>query len=185
MVLSDLEQVKALAVPVRVEILHVLEHRPMTTTQIARLLKERPNKLYYHVTELERVGILEVAETRQRGNLVEKYFRPVARFFRIDPTLFQKGAEGQEAYLSTVVSNFDSTVIDLRRSMADGTLDQGLMQKAFSSVMEVGLSEERALALRQELRDLIVRYGRESENGGPVTVHLSTVFFMKRIPQER
>ena len=111
LVLDDLEQVKALAVPVRVEIILSLDEQPMTTTQIARLLGEKPNRLYYHVTELERVGILEVVETKQKGNLVEKYYLPVAKVFRIDPTLFARGAEGREAYLQTMISHFDSTIV--------------------------------------------------------------------------
>jgi DNA-binding transcriptional ArsR family regulator len=183
MFLEDLEQVKALAVSIRVEILNILEKEPMTTTQIARILRERPNKLYYHVTELERVGILEVAETRQKGNLVEKYYVPAARFFRIDPSLFQKGEEGREAFFETVSSHFDSTLVDLRKSLASGALDSELLQKSVSSVIETRLSEEEAVALSKELRDLVMRHGTTGGEG-PVKIHCISVFYMKRAELE-
>lgn len=180
MVLDELDQVKALAVPVRVEILHMLEDEPMTTTQMARLLGEKPNRLYYHVTELERVGILEVVERKRRGNLYEKYYRPAARFYRIDPALFQKGDEGMQAYLNTVISNFDNTLIDLRKCLADGLIDTEHMLGAFSSIMEVDLTAEQAAEFRRELRDLLVKYSAMDREGAPERVHASNVLYIRR-----
>lgn len=182
LVLTDLEQVKALAVPVRVEIVMSLHDQPMTTTQIARLLGEKPNRLYYHVTELERVGILEVVETKQKGNLVEKYFLPVARVFRIDPALFARGDEGREAYLQTVMSHFDSTIIEYRRRVADKSVSPADMEKAFSSILDFGLTAEELASFRQELRDLILKWSETADMGKPERAHLTAVFYSSRKP---
>lgn len=180
LVLRDLEQVKALAVPIRVEVVMCLDQEPMTTTQIARLLGEKPNRLYYHVTELERVGILEVVETRRRGNLLEKYYLPVARVFRIDPSLFARGAEGQEAFLQTVVSQYDSTIIEYRRRAADGVIAAEDMEKAFSSILDFGLTSAELAAFRKELRDLIRKWGRIGDSAKPERAHLTAVFYTCR-----
>jgi DNA-binding transcriptional ArsR family regulator len=182
LVLDDLEQVKALAVPVRVEIIMSLNDQPMTTTQIARLLGEKPNRLYYHVTELERVGILEVVETKQKGNLVEKYYLPVARVFRIDPALFARGSEGREAWLQTVISHFDSTIIEYRRRVADENVSPSDMERAFSSILDFGLTADELTLFRQELRELILKWGKVADLAKPGRAHLTAVFYTSRKP---
>lgn len=180
LVLDDLEQVKALAVPVRVEIILSLDEQPMTTTQIARLLGEKPNRLYYHVTELERVGILEVVETKQKGNLVEKYYLPVAKVFRIDPTLFARGAEGREAYLQTMISHFDSTIVEYRRRVADESVSHTDMEKAFSSILDFGLTSEELTGFRSELREFIHKWSKIADLDKPERAHLTAVFYSSR-----
>ncbi len=183
MYLDDLEQVKALAMPVRVEILRVMDGRPMTTTQLSKLMSEKPNRLYYHITEMERVGILEIHETRVKGNLVEKYYIQAAHFYRINPLIFQRGEAGREAFLGTVSSQFDSTVLDIRRHMSDGTLDSELIAKSVSSVIETKLTEEQARALSTELRDLVMRHGTAGGEG-PLTMHCLSVFYLTRTPDQ-
>jgi len=180
-VLTELEQVKAMAVPLRVEIVKMLGKEPMTTTQVAKLLDEKPNRLYYHVTELEKVGILEVVETRQRGNLVEKYYQPVARLFRIDPGIFQQGAEGQQAFLETAISNFDSTILDIRHAIENELLSPEDMKRAFSVHLDYTLSPEDARELTDEIRDLVRRWkDRSPDSGGTRRTHLTMLVYTKR-----
>ena len=108
MYLDDLDQVKALAVPIRLEILRIMDGRPMTTTQIRRVMKQSQGRLYYHITEMERVGLLNVTETRKKGNLFEKYYQAAARHFRINPLLFRSGDAGRQVFVDTVSSHFES-----------------------------------------------------------------------------
>ncbi|WP_312468991.1 winged helix-turn-helix domain-containing protein [Neobacillus sp.] len=48
---------------------------PVTVSQIAEELNEKQSRLYYHVKKLEEAGMLELVETRQHGNLIEKYYK--------------------------------------------------------------------------------------------------------------
>ncbi|CAH2714356.1 hypothetical protein BACCIP111895_01519 [Neobacillus rhizosphaerae] len=48
---------------------------PVTVSQIAEELNEKQSRLYYHVKKLEEAGLLELVETRQHGNLIEKYYK--------------------------------------------------------------------------------------------------------------
>jgi DNA-binding transcriptional ArsR family regulator len=48
---------------------------PMTVSQMAEELNEKQSRLYYHVKKLEEAGLLELVETRQHGNLIEKYYK--------------------------------------------------------------------------------------------------------------
>ena len=51
--ISDLDQVKALAHPLRMRIIETLAGpEPMTTKQVAEALGEKPTRLYHHVDML-------------------------------------------------------------------------------------------------------------------------------------
>ncbi len=77
--LATIEQVRAMADELRIRIIKQLTLQAMTVTQLADLFGEAPNKLHYHVRELERVGLLKKVETREKGAILEKYYRTVAR----------------------------------------------------------------------------------------------------------
>jgi DNA-binding transcriptional ArsR family regulator len=73
--INDLALMKLLMDPRRIRILEVAEEVPMTVGQIAEQLGELPSRVYYHVHKLEEAGLLELVETRQQGNLIEKYYQ--------------------------------------------------------------------------------------------------------------
>lgn len=85
--LQTIEQVRALADELRVRIVKQLALQAMTVTQLAELFGEAPNKLHYHVRELERVGLLKKVETREKGGILEKYYRAIARDIEVPKTL--------------------------------------------------------------------------------------------------
>jgi DNA-binding transcriptional ArsR family regulator len=78
--ISDLEQVKALAHPLRMRIIEALAaSEPMTTKQVAESLGEKPTRLYHHVDLLEKTGLIRLTHTRQNRGTTEKYFEAIAR----------------------------------------------------------------------------------------------------------
>jgi DNA-binding transcriptional ArsR family regulator len=87
--LDSIEQVRAVADELRIRIIDLLIQQPMTVTQIGEALGIAPAKAHYHVGELKRVGLVRIVKTRERGNIVEKYYRTVARDFTISDTLLQ------------------------------------------------------------------------------------------------
>ncbi|HEY7346753.1 MAG TPA: helix-turn-helix domain-containing protein [Ktedonobacterales bacterium] len=94
--LETLEQLRAVADELRLRILEQLKRQPMTVTQLAGVLGEVPAKLHYHVHELEKVGLLKLVETREKGGILEKYYRAVAKNINAPGTLFQ-GVSPHEA----------------------------------------------------------------------------------------
>lgn len=62
--LQELDQLKALADPLRQRILQALCQEPMTTKQVAQQLGEKPTRLYHHVSTLEQAGLIQIVETR-------------------------------------------------------------------------------------------------------------------------
>lgn len=153
MTLSDLEQLRVLADPLRVRILEALgEER--TTKQVAEEIGEKPTKLYHHVDALERVGLIKLTRTRRNRGTLEKYYQVVALCFRAAPSLFPQS--GDTAPVMEVVSNLlgkaGSELQDLA-ACSDGVPD--LEEKAILSFVEIRAPEKEVLAIRARLDALL------------------------------
>src|SRR5262245_65133076 len=89
--LTDLDQVWALADPLRVRMLGAfVEER--TTRQVAEVLHEKPTRLYHHLKALAAAGLIRRTRTRRNRGTLETYYRAVAGSFRADASLFSPGA---------------------------------------------------------------------------------------------
>jgi DNA-binding transcriptional ArsR family regulator len=71
---GSLEQLRALAHPLRLRMLEVFAEGPRTTKQVAQQLGEPPTKLYHHANALERAGLLRLLKTRQNRGATEKWY---------------------------------------------------------------------------------------------------------------
>ena len=76
--LENLNQIKALAHPLRQQILELMIEAPITTKQVADRLGEKPTKLYHHVDTLEVAGLIKLVKTRRKRGTIEKYYEAVA-----------------------------------------------------------------------------------------------------------
>ena len=85
--LETVEQMRAIADELRMRIVEALSRQPMTVTQLGSLLEQQPAKVHYHVRELERVGLVRLVETREKGGILEKYYRSVAKSLNVPGTL--------------------------------------------------------------------------------------------------
>lgn len=85
--LETVEQMRAIADELRMRIVEALSRQPMTVTQLGSLLEQPPAKVHYHVRELERVGLVKLVETREKGGILEKYYRSVAKSLNVPGTL--------------------------------------------------------------------------------------------------
>lgn len=85
--IENLEQLRAIADMLRLRIIELLQHKPMTVTQLGEELGEAPAKVHYHVRELEKVGLLRLVERREKGSILEKYYQPVAREISVEKSL--------------------------------------------------------------------------------------------------
>lgn len=72
--INDIEIAKMM-LDVRKKSILDLAKNPITVSQMAEELNEKPSRLYYHVKKLEEAGLLELVETRQHGNLIEKFYK--------------------------------------------------------------------------------------------------------------
>lgn len=103
--LVDLQQIRALAHPLRLRILDALVREPRTTKQVADLLGERHTKLYHHVRELEQAKVIRLTETRPKRGTIERYYQATATQFKAAPSIFSSraGTGGKPSVLETML----------------------------------------------------------------------------------
>lgn len=124
--IESVEQLRAAADPLRMRIGSALERRAMTVTQLGALLDEAPAKIHYHVRELERVGLLQLVGTREKGGILEKYYRAVARNINVPGTILRgmspdEGMAAANEQLQLINQGFLRTLTDgIRRQAFEG-----------------------------------------------------------------
>lgn len=116
---STLALMKILSDPRRSQILHLASDKPVTVKYIAEQMGEEPLRLYYHVKKLVEAELLKVAETRQHGNLVEKYYQAVNVgdvIYRGNP---EERAEHIELALSVIHRQLDPALRLYQKSLEE------------------------------------------------------------------
>lgn len=179
--LSDLEQVRVLADPLRMRILEAL-CRERTTKQVADAIGEKPTKLYHHVEALERVGLIEMTRTRQNRGTLEKYFLAVARAFRADPKLFASVSPGgpeTEALQAMAVTTLEKTAGELREVISAGYTD--LEVEGALCHCEIHGSPEDLQRVRAKLEELLSEvqalHDPDNVDGSERRFRLSVAYF--------
>jgi DNA-binding transcriptional ArsR family regulator len=116
MILRSLDQIKALAHPLRQRLMEAFSMEPRTTKQVADMLGERPSRLYHHVAALEEAHLLELVETRQKRGTIEQYYQAAARKFRINRDLleFAEDNAGHTDVYDLIVGALEDTLLQFQ-----------------------------------------------------------------------
>ena len=85
---TDLEQVRLLADPLKLRIIQSFAEAPKTTRDVASQLGENLPRLYRHVDALLDAGLIEIVAERQKRGTVERTFRAIAQRYEVDRSLF-------------------------------------------------------------------------------------------------
>lgn len=159
-VLTDLEQIRVLADPLRIRILELLCDEELTTKQVARKLDEKATRLYHHVEALERVGLIRLTRTRQNRGTIEKYYIGVAKAFRADAQAFmgqagtEETGEALEAMVGTITDTVSREVRQLIKNSGGAELleDDGLL-----SFIEINTGQDEIDKLQKKLKQTVMK----------------------------
>lgn len=152
--LTTLEQVKAIADPLRIRILHLLSQQALTTKQVADALQQAPHKLYHHVETLENAQLIRMVETRPNRGTLEKYYKASAKHFTLSPVLFEVSlTEEPNSYTeNTLSSALQATLTEVKDSLAKDLIHKG---DQFFSRFHIQTSLAQAEELKQKLQQWI------------------------------
>jgi len=89
--LNRYPQIKLLSDPRRLAILRRLMAAPATLTQLGQAFGQSPAWVRHHLKTLERAGLVEIAEVRAKGIVVEKYYRAQAGAFLLQELILPEG----------------------------------------------------------------------------------------------
>lgn len=166
---SNLETLRAIADPLRVQIMELLEGQTLTVKQVAEKLGLAPSKLYYHFGALEKLGLIEVAETRMVANMQEKTYKSAADILEVDPALFKFSKQGDNESINMLLSStIDATREDLNRSLQarQYQLDQGAEEQPRRMIVNrvvSHVSEKRVEEFQGRLVKLLQEFEAEDK----------------------
>jgi len=124
LVITDLETLKVISDPLRLQILEALHDAARTVKQIAAELNIAPSKLYYHINLMEEHGLIRVTDTRIVSGIIEKHYRATAHNLRVNHSLLSPNKEVREQVFSdTVSAMIDRARQDIQRSFEDESID--------------------------------------------------------------
>lgn len=167
--IKDLETLRAVSDPLRVQIVELLIVQDLTVKQVAEKLGLAPSKLYYHFATLEKLGLIEVAKTRMVANMLEKVYRSRADVLDVDPSLFRFTKEGDnEPFTMAIASMIDATREDIIRSLQarQFQLEQGAPEKSRRFIINRVISripEARVKEFQERLVKLLQEFEREND----------------------
>lgn len=117
--LATLEQLRAVSDPLRVAIFRLLREREQTVKELCDVLGESSTRLYYHVGELERVGLVTLVRAETKSGIVHKYYRSVSRFLNVPTSLLhgERGSPEAVAAVDWFCSMMEIGAMDVRQAL--------------------------------------------------------------------
>lgn len=134
--LLDPATLRVLSDPQRSFIVYSVTPRAKTVKELAAELGCPPTRLYYHVQQLEKHGLVFVEETRLVSGIVEKHYRAVARELLLDRAAFQVPGGTDAARVDALLGFvFDQSRREVQRQVETGAIDLALRAPAAGSLV--------------------------------------------------
>lgn len=178
--LRELEQIKAVADPLRLKILTVLCEQSMTTKQVAEHLGENVNKLYHHVDTLETARLIKLTHTKQNRGTLEKYYQAVAKHFTLSPVLFEVRLDTDTEKNSnselTFSSALQATLSELKDSLNKKLIKSDTAHPFFRR-LQVRTSKEKAAKLQTQFEAWIAECEKAHQKNGDLLYGVTATFY--------
>ena len=125
MVITDVEQLKVIGDPLRLQLIETMAEDPgrgWTAKELAGELGTKQTKLYHHIGLLAEHGFIRVGETRMVSGIQEKRYQATAHGFRVDRALLT-GAGAENAVSVAIDAIFDKARGEILSGLRAGTLN--------------------------------------------------------------
>ena len=176
-IIEDLATLRLLSDPLRLRLIEELGVAPTTVKELAKAMDMKPNRLYYHVNLLEEHGLVRVTQTRIVSGIVERTYALVAKHFAVSEAL--------------------SLPVDVKREVT-GTLLRVVSAELGDAVdaearggpanvvgrMQLWLTGDEREAFKQELGDLLDKYGSGEHHRSDTDADRYTLLFALYSPVE-
>ncbi|HCT75617.1 MAG TPA: ArsR family transcriptional regulator [Micromonosporaceae bacterium] len=170
--IEDVSTLKALADPIRLQLLDITMAEPertWTARELATLVGILPTNIYYHVNMLERHGLLKVRETRIINGIIEKHYgaaQQTLNFYR------RAGEAADDAY-NIISEMLNQMRTDIESGLALGTMSLSSEapdpKRMLVSRTLVSIPEDRIDDFRQDMLSLAAKY-EGAPAGAPFTI---------------
>jgi len=165
--IEEVEQAAVLLKPRRLEILKRLG-KPCSCLELAELLQDTPQKIYYHIKALEQAGLVEKVNERRVRGMTEGFYQARARSYWLSPelvgrlgTLRRSQDQASLGFLLTLAEQLQAEVGHLAQLPGADTPSLGL-----AAQIALRTQEERNAFLQdlqQSMQVLARKYGRQEQ----------------------
>jgi DNA-binding transcriptional ArsR family regulator len=185
--LTNLEQVRVLADPLRIRIVEKLCDDEHTTKQVAEALGEKPTKLYHHVEALEKVGLIRQTRTKRNRGTLERYYLSVARRFNTEAALFAgddspPAAEALQSIVATILETTGRELSELSELAAGH--DGKAAEECLLSFIYLEADQKTITRLQRRMKKLLTdiqalddRSDRDEDDGPKMRKYRLTLAF--------
>lgn len=155
-VLRELDEIKAISHPYRVEILESFGQDPLSAKQLSELLGEPHAKINYHIKILLAAGILELVEERVKSGIIEKYYLPKAKMVVIDKSIWNSPMSDSlaKSINQASLSLFERISEDYYRAAENNEISS----KHIKHYSEYYLTEEQAKEVMDYIEEKVDEY---------------------------
>jgi DNA-binding transcriptional ArsR family regulator len=167
---------RALADPLRIRLLEALWFRPRSVKELAEAVALPPDRLYYHLRQLEQAAIIEVSGYRPLpGGKVERLYQ------RAEAEPPAEGASNEEIaqFLGAVLDATKGDITAAHMAKAEGQRRE--VKVAFGALR---LTDEGLTELHRMLDDLAERFADPEAEGTWVRALVALVDLEERPPDE-
>jgi len=112
-VIGNTAALRAVSDDQRQRILNLLVGAPLGAAELASRLRVAQTRVYYHLDLLAKNGLIRVVAERPAGRRVERIYRAVARWFRVDAKLIGGGKSVARARARIL----DQAMVDFREAL--------------------------------------------------------------------
>jgi DNA-binding transcriptional ArsR family regulator len=158
-VLRDTERLRGTMTPLRRRVLEAL-HEPASATGLAARLGETRQRVNYHLRELEKGGLVELVELRQRRGRVERVMRPTAKTVIVAPAMIgELDATSQDRFAADTLLAASARTFDDVARMREGAAKAGKRLITFTIEADVGFERPADITrFADQLAELIAAF---------------------------
>ncbi|HEX4787205.1 MAG TPA: helix-turn-helix domain-containing protein [Actinospica sp.] len=192
---EDAATMKALADPLRLRIMRVLgkgaavEPRVMTVKQLAEELGEPTTKLYRHIKQLLAVDMIQVAELRLVGGIVEQHYRVAQAGWAVHPGVPEVPREQllseemfgvADAAITEFLTRYESALRAGRTFLREeDSLENPPHVRSVGIIGDCRIPRDRAVDFADRLHELVKEFSDTKSSTEPdgVTANLMVMFY--------
>ena len=191
--IDDAATMKALADPLRQKIMRALgrnvheKARIMTVKQLAEELGEPTTKLYRHMKQLLAVNLIQVAELRLVGGIVEQHYRVAQKGWGVHP---ERPAADRESLLSEELLGLVGAGVEEYFTRFEAALHAGRTYAhpqdslehppyihSVGAISDFRMPRERAAEFAERFHGLVEEFNSEVHARGADTVQVNLLTF--------
>jgi len=176
--IDDVATLKALAEPLRMRVLMILDEGDLTVKEMAARLGVPPTRLYYHVKILEDFGLVRVASTRMVSGIEERRYATTAKSWGVSDSLLSNPA------ISDVLkAMFDLARVEIMLALAAGGPPPGDAEGTVPMLQstKAHLTPEEVREFNRSLYELVETYTRRERRAGTTEYHATFAIYRANV----